>query len=162
MAKPTSKEQLLNEIRTRHKWLEEKIAGIPRDVFLEPRTVGAWSVKDTIAHVTAWEKKFLSWYRDGLAGNKVDMPDWRVRGTLGAINRRIFEENLSRDFDDVLADFAATYRQVLSTIESISEEDIFTPGRFAWTGKRKLLDYIWGNTAGHYAEHLAAIVRMKT
>jgi hypothetical protein len=162
MAKPTSKVQLLNEIRTRHQRLEERIAAIPRDVCLKPRTVGAWSVKDTIAHVTAWEKKFLSWYRDGLVGKKIEMPDWRVRGTLGAINRRIFEENLSRGLDDVLADFAATYRQVLSTVESIPEEDIFAPGKFAWTGKRKLLDYIWGNTAGHYAEHLAAIARMKT
>jgi hypothetical protein len=161
MAKSKSKTQLLFDIQTRHKRLEGKIADMPRDIFLKPKTVGAWSVKDTIAHVTAWEKTFLSWYRDGLAGKKVEMPDWRVKGTLGTINRQIFEENLSRDLKDILADFAATYRQILSTVESIPEQDIFTPGKYSWTGKRALLDYIWANTAGHYAEHLAAIERMK-
>ncbi|OGO20679.1 MAG: hypothetical protein A2Z15_05270 [Chloroflexi bacterium RBG_16_50_11] len=63
--------------------------------------------------------------------------------------------------DDVLADFTMTYRKILSTVESIPEEDIFAKGKFAWTGEKRLLDYIWGNTAGHYAEHLAAIERMK-
>jgi hypothetical protein len=159
MAKPKSKAQLINEIRNRHERLEEKIAGMSRDDFLRPKTVGAWSVKDTVAHVTAWEKQLLSWYRDGLAGKKIEMPDWRV--ILGPVNRRIFEENLSRDLDDVLADFAATYRRVLSAVESIPEENIFTPGRFAWTGTRTLLHYIWDNTAGHYKQHLAAIERMK-
>jgi hypothetical protein len=161
MVKAKSKEELLEEIRYCHKRLEEKIASVPRDVFLKPKTVGAWSVKDTIAHVTAWEKQFLSWYGDGLAGKKVEMPHWHVKGTLEAINRRIFEENLSRDLDDVLADFAATYRRVLATVESIPEEDIFTPGRFNWTGKGKLLYFIWSNTAAHYAGHLSAINRMK-
>jgi hypothetical protein len=161
MAKSKTKAQLLNDIQTRHRRLEEKIAGIPRDVFLVPRAVGAWSVKDTIAHVTAWEKTLLYRYNTGLAGKPVFMPDWSIRGTLGAINRRIFEDNLSRSLDDVLADFAATYQRILSTVASIPEADIFTPGKFAWTGGKRLLDYIWGNTAGHYAEHLAAIERMK-
>ncbi len=161
MAKPKSKAQLLSEIRARHKRLEEKIAGMPREVFLVPRTVGAWSVKDTIVHITAWEKTLLYRYHTGLAGKPVFMPDWSIRGTLGAINRKIFEDNLSRSLDDVLADFAATYRQILATVESIPEADIFAPGKYAWTGEKKLLDYIWGNTAGHYAEHLAAIKRMK-
>jgi hypothetical protein len=161
MVKPTSKAQLLNDIQTWHKRLEEKIAGMPEDVAIKPKTVGAWSVKDTVAHIIAWEKKLLSWYNDGLAGKKIDMPDWRIKGTLGAINRKIFEENLSRDLNDVLADFAMTYRQILSTVASIPEEDIFARGKFAWTGSRTVLDYIWGDTAGHYAEHLAAIERMK-
>jgi hypothetical protein len=138
--------------------LEEKIASLPRDVLLVPKTVGAWSVKDTIAHVTAWEKRLLSWYRDGLAGK---MPDWHVNGTVGAINQKIFKENLTRSLDDVLEDFNATYRQVLAMVESIPEEDIFARGKFAWAGEKRLRDYIWYNTAGHYNEHLAAIERMK-
>ncbi|OGN99600.1 MAG: hypothetical protein A2Y58_01715 [Chloroflexi bacterium RBG_13_51_52] len=161
MAKPASKAKLVSEIQTRHKRLEEKIAGIPRDVALKPKTVGAWSVKDTVVHITAWEKTFLTWYNDGLAGKKVDMPDWRIKGTLGAINRKIFEENLSRDLKDILADFTVTFQQILSTVASIQEENIFARGKFDWTGRRTLLDYIWANTAGHYAEHLAAIERMK-
>jgi hypothetical protein len=157
MVKPTSKEKLLSEIRNRHKHLEGKIASIPLDLLLKPKTVGAWSVKDTIAHITAWEKTLLKRYNDGLAGGKVEIP----QETFGVINRRIFEQNLSRSLEDVLADFTETYRQILSTVESIPEEDIFARGKFAWTGERTLLDYIWGNTAGHYAEHLAAIERMK-
>jgi hypothetical protein len=159
MAKPKTKAQLLNEIRARHQKLEEKIASLPQEILLRPKTVSAWSVKDTIAHVTAWEKSLLSRYYDGLAGKPVKAG--HARETLGAINRRIFEENLSRSLDDVMADFAATYQKILTTVESIPEEDMFARGKYAWTGEYRLLDYIWGNTAGHYTEHLAAIARMK-
>jgi hypothetical protein len=159
MAKPKTKEKLLEEIRARHQRFEEKIAGLPRDVLLRPRTVGAWSVKDTVAHITAWEKSLLSRYDDGLVGGPAK--DGHAGETIGAVNRRIFEENLSRSLDDVMADFNATYRRMLSVIESIPEEDMFARGKYAWTGQYRLLDYIWGNTAGHYAEHLAAINRMR-
>jgi hypothetical protein len=159
MAKPKTKEKLLEEIRARHQRFEEKIAGLPRDVLLRPRTVGAWSVKDTVAHITAWEKSLLSRYDDGLAGRPVK--DGHGGETIGAVNRRIFEENLSRSLDDVMADFNATYLRMLAVIESIPEEDMFARGKYAWTGQYRLLDYIWGNTAGHYAEHLAAINRMR-
>lgn len=161
MAKPKSKAQLLEEIRTRHERLEAKIAAMPRDVLLLPKTVGAWSVKDTIAHITAWEKMLLSWYEDGVTGKKVKLPDYSIKGMLGTINRKIFEENLHRDLDDVMIDFMANYKKVLTTVESIAEEDIFTPGRYTWTRGKKLLDFIWANTGGHYNEHLAAIERMK-
>lgn len=161
MAKPKSKEQLLEEIRTRHRRSEEKIASLPRGVLLVPKTVGAWSVKDTIAHVTAWEKMLLSWYEDGITGKQVRLPDYSIKGMLGMINRKIFGENLARDTDDVMADFTATYQKIVSTIESIPEEDIFAPGRYTWTRGKRLLDFIWSNTAGHYREHLAAIERMK-
>jgi hypothetical protein len=159
MAKPKSKEKLLEEIRARHLRLEEKIASLPREVLLRPKTVGAWSVKDTVAHITAWEKSLLSRYYDGLAGRPVK--DGHTGETLGAVNHRIFEENLSRSLDDVMADFTATYQRILAAVASIPEEDMFARGKFAWTGQYRLLDYIWGNTAGHYTEHLAAINRMK-
>jgi hypothetical protein len=159
MAKPKSKEKLLEEIRVRHQRLEEKIASLPPEVLLRPKTVGAWSVKDTVAHLTTWEKSLLSRYYDGLAGKPVK--DGHAGETLGVINRRIFEENLARSLDDVMDDFAATYQRILAAVASIPEEDMFARGKFAWTGHYRLLDYIWGNTAGHYTEHLAAINRMK-
>jgi hypothetical protein len=161
LAKPKSKAQLLEVIRTRHKKLEEKITGLTEDEAVKPKTVGAWSVKDTIAHITTWEKQLLAWYSDGLTGKRIEIPDWRIKGTLGVINRGIFETNLSRNLNDVLADFTATYRQIIATIESIPEEDIFAEGKYSWTGDRTLFDYIWGNTAGHYSEHLRAIERKK-
>ena len=32
----------------------------------------------------------------------------------------------------------------------IPEEDMFSPGRYAWTGRLTLADYIAGNTCNHY------------
>jgi hypothetical protein len=161
LATSKSKAKLLDAIRVHHQKLEEVMAGVPEDAALKPRTVGEWSVKDTIAHVTAWEKYLLKWYQDGAADKKFKLPDWRVKGTLRDINQKIFEANLNRSLDDVMADFKATYQKILATIGSIPEEDIFARGRYAWTGERTLYNYIQANTVRHYSDHAGAIARMK-
>ncbi len=155
--KPATKARLVQDIKTWHKKLEKRIAGFSREDMLRTKTVGEWSIKDMMAHVTAWEIYFLERYSEGLAGKKIDMPDWSKPGTVDAINRHIFEKNRSRDLNNIMKDFSATYQQILSIVESIPGTDMFAQGKFAWTGKDTLADYIFVNTSEHYAEHLASI-----
>jgi len=47
--------------------------------------------------------------------------------------------------------FRASYRQMLKTMPGIDEEDLFTSGRFAWTGQNAAAAYFIGATSSHYA-----------
>jgi hypothetical protein len=55
-----------------------------------------------------------------------------------------------RPLDEVIADFHASYQQILSVIEKVSEEEMLTPGLYGWTGELPLIAWIAGNTCEHY------------
>jgi hypothetical protein len=113
--------------------------------------VGEWSVKDVLAHLVAWEELFLSWYEAGLHGSIPDTaPVGMSRKAMDALNQQIFIQHRQRSLEDVLSEFRASYRQVLATVQAVPEEDLFAEGRYAWTGKLTLADYIAGNTCNHY------------
>ena len=152
MAKQTSKDQLLNDIHVERRRLEATLSSLSAAEMLQPGVVGAWSVKDVLAHLVAWERLLLDWYASGVQGvTAAEMPVGMEKGAIAALNQQIYAQNQMRSLEDVLADFHASYQDTLALIESISEADMFTPGRCPWTGKYLLADYITGNTCNHYA-----------
>jgi hypothetical protein len=161
MEKPTTKARLLQDIREEHKSLEKALRGLSDADMLKSAAPGEWSVQDTLAHVTAWEKTFLNWYETGLRGEKQVMPDWSKPGLIDEINLDIYKRNHDRWLKEVKKEFKESYKQIFKTVKSIPEDLMFTPGKVAWTGKETLADYIMANTSGHYSEHVAMIEDIK-
>jgi hypothetical protein len=161
MEMPTTKVALLQGIREERKRLEDALIGISRSDMAKDSRPDAWSVKDNLAHVAAWEKKLLKWYETGLRGEKQAMPQWSQPGLIDEINLKIYQRNRDRQLDDVLQEFKESYKQILTTVESIPEDGMFTPGKYDWTGKGTLADYIVGNTSHHYIDHLEMIEAIK-
>jgi hypothetical protein len=114
----------------------------------------------------AWEKLFLEWYHAGLLGSSpATLPVGMGKRAIDALNQEIYAQNQGRGLEEVLAEFQASYRQILAVIEAIPEGDMFNCGRFSWTGKLALVDYIAGNTCSHYAwarEHISKWVKRET
>ncbi|HWQ47235.1 MAG TPA: ClbS/DfsB family four-helix bundle protein [Longilinea sp.] len=152
MPKQTSKAQLLKDIYTERRRLEKNLADLGKEEMLRPGVTGAWSVKDILAHLTAWEKLFLGWYSAGLKGSAMETsPVGMCQTAMDSINERIYAQNKDRNLEDVLTEFQASFQEVMDVIEAIPEEDMFGKGRYPWTGKLVLVDYIAGNTCSHYA-----------
>jgi len=152
MPKQTSKAQLLNDIYTERRRLEKNLADLSEEEMLRPGVTGEWSVKDILAHLAAWEKLFVGWYSAGLKGGDMETsPVGMCQTAMDSINQHIYAQNKGRSLEDVLTGFHASFQEVMGVIEAIPEEDMFGKGRFAWTGKLVLADYIAGNTCSHYA-----------
>jgi hypothetical protein len=152
MVKQKSKEQLLKDIDTERRRLEKNLFTLSEEDMMLPGVLGTWSVKDILVHIVAWEKLFLDWYQAGIRGSCPDItPVGMSKKAIDALNQDIYEKNRSRSLEDVLSDFRTSYQQTLTTIKAIPEEDMFIRGRFEWTGKLTLADYIAGNTCNHYA-----------
>jgi hypothetical protein len=152
MAKQTSKTQLLKDIHTERRRLESNLSALSAEEMIRPGITGSWSVKDILAHLVAWEQLFIDWYQAGLQGGASSTtPVGMCQNAINDINQRIYEQNKSRTLDDVLVEFHASFQQIITIIEGISEREIFAHGRFSWTGKLTLSDYIAGNTCNHYA-----------
>ena len=148
---------MLKGIREQRQSLEDSLKGLTDADMVESAKPGEWSVKDILAHVTAWEKSLQEWYEKGLRGEKQVMPDWEMPGIIDIINQQIYERSEKRPLGEVLAELHDSYEHVLKTVEEIPESDMFVPARYDWLGRYTLADYIMANTGGHYMEHVAMI-----
>jgi hypothetical protein len=55
------RQQLLNKLDKAWAALKESYAGLSDAQLTEPGVMGAWSVKDILAHVTTWEEEALQY-----------------------------------------------------------------------------------------------------
>lgn len=151
MPRPTSKNDLLAAVEKERGALEELLSGISPEEMIEPGTVGSWSIKDVLEHVLEWEQMCLGWYRAGLKAEFPELPapgfKWNQTPQL---NQQIFENYRDLLLDDILAKFKASHHEILAVIQQLSNEDLFTAGRFLWTKKNTLGAYFVSATSSHY------------
>jgi hypothetical protein len=146
------KQQILNKLE--HAWVAFKgvCTGLTDEQLVEPGVTGDWSVKDILAHLSAWERLFLDWYSAGVQGTaSAESPVGMGKKAIDSLNQQIYDQNQSLSLDDVLAEFRASHEQIMIIIGAIPESDMFAHSHFAWTGRLTLADYITGNTCNHYA-----------
>ena len=118
---------------------------------IEPGVVGEWSAKDVLAHLIEWEQMCLGWYRAGLRGEVLETPAPGYRwNQTPELNQMIYEKHRDRSLDEVLAQFGASHREILGVIQGLSDEELFTAGRYAWTKKLTMGTYFVSATSSHY------------
>jgi len=147
-----SKQALLDDIRREHDALVGRLHDIPTKQWREPGVWGdGWTLCDLVAHLAEWQHMFLAWYDDGVAGVQPQMPapgyTWRETPRL---NHAIWEKHRSRSPSAVRADFDAGYQRIVQIVESLSADQLLSPGHFPWTSRYPLTTYLGPNTASHY------------
>jgi len=151
MPRPTTKIQLLETIAVERKALEQLLAELSPSQMSEPGIVGDWSVKDVLAHLIEWEHMVLSWHAAGLQGKVPVTPaegfNW---AQLPQLNQQIYERYRDSALPDIQKEFKSSFRKMLSAIQALSEEDLFTRGRYAWTRNNTLGTYFISSTSSHY------------
>jgi hypothetical protein len=148
----TNKYQLLKKIHTQRRLLEKEIYALNDEELTRPGIVGVWSVKDILAHLSAWEQLFIRWYQAGLEGASPSvLPVGMNRTAIDALNRQIFEQNRNRPLESVMDEFHRSFQQIMGVIEAIPEVELVSHSYFRWTGRFMLADYVSGNTCNHYA-----------
>jgi hypothetical protein len=136
---------LLARIQTAHARLEQVLGGLSREQMEAEGTIGGWSVKATLGHITWWEQVPLHALRgepdeDILAGEEWD---------TDRANAVLFARNRPRPLDDVLADFHAAYAALLRELEAMPATRLDEASPYGGS----LLELIAGNTYAHYDEH---------
>src|SRR5512145_1910746 len=129
MPRPTTKKGLLAAIEIERSTLEKLITELSPAQLTEPGTVGEWSVKDVLAHLMEWEQMVLSWHSAGLKGKVPVTPAEGINwAQLPQLNQQIYERHRDRPLADIQKEFKSSFKKMLSTIQGLSEEDLFTHG----------------------------------
>lgn len=151
MTRPQSKGELLDIIDIERTKLNDVLGELSKAQMEIPGACENWSVKDILSHLVDWEQRCLRWYMAGLLGEVPKTPDkvynWHQ---LPALNQTIYEKHKDKSLEQVHQEYDSSFKEFMAEIEKMSEEALFLPQYFEWTGKGLLCEYVNANTANHY------------
>ena len=108
------------------------------------------ALKQVLAHLHAWHRLTLSWYKEG-ANGKPDLPakgfNWQQTRQL---NAKLDEEFAQIDMSSVVRRLKLSHRRIMNLIAELTEKKLMQTGAFPWTGKNALIAYVAPNTFSHY------------
>lgn len=151
MPRPHTKSLVLSESQKEREALDEFLSMLSPEQMTEPGMLGEWSVKDVLAHLYEWEQMVLGWLAASQRGESPHVPAEGYKWSqLPALNEEIRSKHSNRPLDEMLTMYHDSYKQIMETIESIPEDEMFTPGLHPWMNKNTLGAYFVSATSSHY------------
>lgn len=151
-----NKQELLAAIRRERAAFEQAVARVGEARMTAPSLDGGRSVKDVLAHVSAWEKICMALIRNR---TPIDPPAQGETGpSTDVINDRIYEGSRDKPLDEVVAEAQRSYADIVALVESLSDDELSAVQGGGEEGPR-VGELIGGNGNGHYREHTAQIER---
>jgi hypothetical protein len=150
MAETIAKADLQRQIAEGYAAFQALLAPLYEAQMTTPTVNGPWSVKDNLAHLTAWHDYLTGVLRGVLYGEE---PAPFVPGaTEDEQNERLYQAHKDDVLEDVRRAFAASYAEVVAAVEALDEQALNRPAPWS-TSTYPIWGNISGNTYGHYAEH---------
>ena len=158
----TTKQDLVAHTTTAWNALVGYVDGLPSEQWTGPKDAAGWSVKDHISHVTLWDRAVIAALRHQVPMQEtlgISETAWSA-GSFDPMNEEIRHLAVGESVDRVKADRDATWSDLVTLIDELSEEQLTRSGTEAGLAVgsgpldepvlQVLMDY-WG---GHYGEHL--------
>lgn len=156
---PRTKAGLIERMATARAALEAHLRALTAEQMTTPGPDG-WSVKDHLAHLTAWEQTLPPLLRGESRAAALGVSEQVFRsGDEDAINAAIYERAKDLPLDEVLDRFRRSRAEVLALVERMDQEDLERPFSHyqpndAPFNATPIAAWIIGNTFGHDEDHL--------
>jgi hypothetical protein len=155
MSEHISKQQLLEKMHSGYETFSALLSSLS-EIQLNTRGVnGNWSIKDNIAHLSAWQRRQTA--NNQAVREGIDRPDPTPGMSEEEINEMYYQQNKNRLLTDVLDEFHETARLLQESVEALTEEQLHSP--VAWLDGGTLAPRVAGNSYEHYEEHSEIIQR---
>jgi hypothetical protein len=138
-----SKTEIIKRLQTERKRLEQTIAMLDSADMLRVGVVGRSSVKDVLAHLADWEARMPVWIAAARSGQAVESPDpglsWRQ---IKILNERIYQAHRQQSLNQVLEYMRAAHHNFMQMVETMPEDEMLTPGRYAFISNGAVYDWL--------------------
>lgn len=158
---PPSKADTLERLDQWWHELEQTLDAWSDDQLTDPRDAAGWSVKDHLSHLMVWEA--------GIVALLAKQPRYEAMGfdvaTMQSIsedemNARIRQRYAAASLTDVRDELSQAHKALIAAIEAMPFDDLlkgyghFQPDEPGARTDRPVLGLIFGNSSGHFEEHL--------
>ncbi len=157
-----NKAAFLDTMRAERERWEALLAEVGEPRMERPGVAGDWSVRDIVAHVTAYERGLVEWLEAASRGECLSFPDLD-HPDVDYRNAAILRENEGRPLEDILLESRRVFQRLLQVVQALSEEELVDPERTAWyvTPRWKEARPLWKCIADdsyqHYHQHVPGI-----
>jgi uncharacterized protein (TIGR03083 family) len=153
------RDELLAVLETARARLDGALDGLEPDELTVPGPVGEWSVKDVLAHITAWDVDLLTNLGNFKRGQKPGRTAWDSSG-IQAQNTAWYAELQDRPLERVVADFDGVHEQLLRQVRGLTDAELEAPAD--WLQGRPLFQYFVDHVVTHENEHAAELARWRS
>ena len=124
---------LLSELNVEYQGWERLLAEIGEDRMDEASAAGAWSIKDVVAHLTAWRRRTVGRLEAVAQGQPEPKPTWPAELTEDDdINAWFHARDRDKSVSAVLSEARRVFQQLVSAIEKLPEDKLADPKSFPW------------------------------
>src|SRR5579884_4033841 len=119
--------ELRRQIEASWESLQRLLAGLDESQ-LTAASGDAWSIKDHLAHVAAWERSLAALLEGRSRDQALDLCDAEVaHDDIDALNAAIQRRAAERSPAEVLAESREAHQQVLRALDALSDQDLLRP-----------------------------------
>lgn len=153
MARPTTKQQLLEQSEENFKKLFALINSLNTDeqektFSFEDRDR---NIRDVLVHLYEWHRLLLKWISSNMMGKKTSfLPEPYNWKTYPQMNVEFWKKHQTTFYQQAILMLQKSHAEVMSLIDTFTNEQLFTNKLFSWTGTTSLGSYCVSATASHY------------
>src|SRR5258707_495564 len=108
------------------------------------------TVKDMLAHLTAWEHELIGWLKAAYEGKVPDIPHFTDE-FINDFNARVYADTHDDKFFEIYDTFLRVHQEVLPLIQALPDDEK-DPRWALWKNPNHPWSLIAGNTYEHYKE----------
>ena len=151
-----NKEKVIARVKTERSRWSDIIARMDDDMMLKPGVEGHWSVKDILAHVVWYEREVVGVLRSrAFVGSNL----WAL--PLDERNAGVYEETRNMTLEEVRAESARVFPQLLEQLEALPKDAYGDASRFpGMPAEWEPWFIIAGNTFNHYPDHTQSLKQL--
>lgn len=139
-------EGLIEKIESSYARLIRLYRSVPVTELIEPALLNGWSVKDTLAHIAAWEWRCASLLNES---HQSDLP-LKAKPDVDALNRESYQERQEWSWEEVETDFRQAHQTLLEAVRTLPSDRV---------NDKIVQQSIAEETWEHYEEHLPELER---
>jgi uncharacterized protein (TIGR03083 family) len=137
------KQELLDDLASARAELLSAIEGLSEQQMVCPDVIGEWSVKDTLAHIAAWDEEFRAVIH-AFVTQEDPVFDYTISGKRGFAqwNAQQVEKRRGLSVAQILAELEETHQKLVDLVQGLTEEQLSRqatpPWRHPTTARRNL------------------------
>ncbi len=153
------KQEILEQVRSARAAMLTALEGLSDDAMLRPGVVGVWSVKDILAHLTAWQSELVTALSQ--LDNPKRVPEIIKIDDIDEWNEEQYRVNARRSLAVVRDDFQGVHKHLLKAVEELDDDTLENVRKFPWMEGEPLWYLIAENGYWHEEEHADQIRRWR-
>lgn len=158
-----SKAEAMAMLREEFNRWEELLRGLSEEQLHVPLGPSVFSIKDSLAHLMAWQQLSIARLEAAKAGREPEYPDWSGGSDpdeqdVDLVNGRIFEIHKAESWPRVHQDWKDGYLRLLKLAEETPEGNLMDAKKYPWLKGYALLAILEGTYEHHQVDHLEPLL----